>query len=656
MSIGIINHNISAINALRNLDTTGNANSKVLQKLSSGMRINSAADDAAGLAVSEKMRSQIYGLDQAERNALDAISMIQVAEGVMDTLHSIMQRMRVLSVQAATDNYTSYDRRRIQNEIDELIDEVDRVAEYTEFNTKKLINGKGMGVIHAEKPRALTGMVVGAVANCDLSVTILDAGTACNIHGDRNLVDVDDPDNLVTLRDAGIFNSAELHLHCGEQATVIDVHEDDSLQDVVRKINLSRSGITAGLDGQGNDLTMTSMRSGSRYNIHFGLDPDGVAVKLGLLGGADRDLTVPETAVDSNGAEIITNGRNHALFTSGTDTIISITNITKQTMFPTSPGRYSVPGGYGQSLGIFKSDCGIFTEKELAHPINEMSIINSVTGQMIDQLPQWPALSGYSDSSVDLTQSVLLKGFNLYVDEAVKNGVLQTTDDDDTDEGADTGWTRYFPDPYFPQDISGDGVSNVGDYHSRDQVDHPATCPESTMLPDPNATSLTTTRVSIRDHRPVFHIGANQSQTMTVGFGNMTAEALGLTVVMRANGNRYNGREVLMDGSKVPDFRLNISLQTRENANNAIGIIDDALAKISEERSALGAAQNSLEKSVHYLGIAGENMTASESRIRDADMAKEMSELVKLQVLTQSGVAMAAQANQRSQAILGLLG
>ncbi len=123
-----INHNIQALNAYRNLNQTMNATSKSLEKLSSGLRINRAADDAAGLAISEKMRSQIRGLGMAERNSLDAISLIQTAEGALSSTHDILQRMRELSVQAANDTLENSDRQAIQDEVNQLTQEIDRIS------------------------------------------------------------------------------------------------------------------------------------------------------------------------------------------------------------------------------------------------------------------------------------------------------------------------------------------------------------------------------------------------------------------------------------------------------------------------------------------------------------------------------------------------
>ena len=136
-----INNNLMAYNTHRQLSITGTNTSKAMEKLSSGLRINRAGDDAAGLAISEKMRAQIRGLDQASRNAQDAISLIQTAEGALNETHAILQRMRELAVQASTDTNTKVDRSELQKEMNELIDEIDRIAEQTQFNEQNLLDG-----------------------------------------------------------------------------------------------------------------------------------------------------------------------------------------------------------------------------------------------------------------------------------------------------------------------------------------------------------------------------------------------------------------------------------------------------------------------------------------------------------------------------------
>ena len=136
-----IQHNIAALNTHRSLTANNNAASKNLEKLSSGYQINRAGDDAAGLAISEKMRGQISGLNMASKNANDGISLIQTAEGALNETHSILQRQRELAVQAANDTNTDDDRAQLQLEVDQLNSEITRISTDTEFNTKKLLNG-----------------------------------------------------------------------------------------------------------------------------------------------------------------------------------------------------------------------------------------------------------------------------------------------------------------------------------------------------------------------------------------------------------------------------------------------------------------------------------------------------------------------------------
>ena len=164
----IIQHNLIAMNANRNLGITSKKLSKSTEKLSSGYKINRAGDNAAGLAISEKMRGQIRGLDQASTNAEDGISLIQTAEGALTESHSLLQRLRELAVQAASDTNTEDDRNQIQNEVNELTEEVDRIANTTEFNTMKLLNGDRKGAVNAKEG---TNKIEGTFANSLVSVT-----------------------------------------------------------------------------------------------------------------------------------------------------------------------------------------------------------------------------------------------------------------------------------------------------------------------------------------------------------------------------------------------------------------------------------------------------------------------------------------------------
>lgn len=170
----IINHNLAAMNTHRQLGANNTNASKNLEKLSSGLKINKAGDDAAGLAISEKMRGQIRGLDMAQKNAQDSISLIQTAEGALNETHSILQRMRELAVQSSNDTNNDNDRVEIQKEVTQLKSEIDRISTDTEFNTKKLLTG-GLGGAVTQDATATTVLAVTGVASA--TTTGAKAGT-----------------------------------------------------------------------------------------------------------------------------------------------------------------------------------------------------------------------------------------------------------------------------------------------------------------------------------------------------------------------------------------------------------------------------------------------------------------------------------------------
>ncbi|HNW12870.1 MAG TPA: flagellin, partial [Candidatus Rifleibacterium sp.] len=173
-----INQNVLSIKTYSNLTQTNSRLEKSIQKLSSGMRINSAADDAAGLAISEKMRRQVRGLNRAVLNAQDGISMIQTAEGALNESQSIVQRMRELAIQASNDTLTGNDRLEIQKEVNQLRSEIDRISQNTEFNTKKLLNGSQSALISSSS-KFVDGIVTGNASgggDYNVSIALLSGG------------------------------------------------------------------------------------------------------------------------------------------------------------------------------------------------------------------------------------------------------------------------------------------------------------------------------------------------------------------------------------------------------------------------------------------------------------------------------------------------
>jgi len=185
-----INHNIAALNTYRQLSSATNAQSKSMEKLSSGQRINRAGDDAAGLAISEKMRGQIRGLDAASRNSQDGISLIQTAEGALNETHAILQRMRELAVQGGNDTNTTDDRSQIQTELDQLTKEIDRISDTTEFNTQNLLDGNFAATLQVGANDGQTiSFSISAMDSAGLTVTAISVGTNAAASGSISLLD-----------------------------------------------------------------------------------------------------------------------------------------------------------------------------------------------------------------------------------------------------------------------------------------------------------------------------------------------------------------------------------------------------------------------------------------------------------------------------------
>ncbi|MDV6376989.1 flagellin Hag [Sporosarcina sp. GW1-11] len=187
----IINHNMAAMNTHRQLGANNAAAASNIEKLSSGLKINRAGDDAAGLAISEKMRGQIRGLDMAAKNSQDGISMIQTAEGALNETHDILQRMRELAVQGANDTNVESDRNEIQNEIDQLVEEIDRIATTTEFNTQKLLSGGISNTafqVGANKGQTIT-IAINSMSSGALGVDALDVSDNTNANNTISAID-----------------------------------------------------------------------------------------------------------------------------------------------------------------------------------------------------------------------------------------------------------------------------------------------------------------------------------------------------------------------------------------------------------------------------------------------------------------------------------
>jgi flagellin len=494
---------------------------KTLEKLSSGLRINRAGDDAAGLAISEKMRGQIKGLDMAVKNAQDAISLIQTAEGALTETHSILQRMRELANQAASDTNTNVDRNQIQAEIDQLREEIDRIARTTEFNTMKLLDGK----IESFRPEADIKVVTGGnfdlQATTDLKGLVLASSTG-PLTGTTT-------DATINLRDLGVV-------------TVALVDNSDGTGSI--QIEFGGSQIT------GVDISIT--------------DNSTDVTKSFTLGDLKFDFVLSDTHSGSTIAIQIDS--------------INVSLATSKPVEDVQEGSYVVEVGQFKDEGTSPLDVRVnyFNDEGLATPL------------IVD----------FSDGKA-------------FVVGNISGGITTTSDgfsvslDNDVSKALAFNWNTEV------YDINSFG----GAQPMEEVVDSGVVRAEERWYED---TSL------------VFQIGANEGQNMIAGLDDMRAAALGLTD----------------ESLKVTD---------QDSAERTVMVVDAAIHKVSSARAKIGAVQNRLEHTISNLGVASENLTAAESRIRDVDMAKEMMQYTKQQILMQSANAMLAQANTIPQNVLQLL-
>lgn len=469
-----INHNISALKACNILGKTNNALDTSLERLSSGFRINRAADDAAGLAISEKMKTQIAGLEQASRNAADGISVIQTAEGALDEVEAMLQRMRELSVQAANGVNTDEDRSAIQDEIDQLNEEINRVSETTEFNTKKLLNGTVDRRSYSDNEKIQLISLSDAV---DITKYTLEVYTAPQ----SAKVETTMPDT--TSKTAALGYNGKISVNNKE----INVVDTDTLNDVYEKLRNAGSAV---------------------------------------------DVNVTPVAADANG--------------------------------------------------------------DL-----QTSILADATGFLFETIDKG------DDASIEI--------FCTNADLADALGIQSGRKEQGVDAEVRLDYTTGFQ-PTATVSIDGDyvTVTDVNDFKMKFKVDGTATA------------TVTVLKAGPMD----LQIGANEGQTMEVRIPKVNTDTLGTAVV---------------------------NVNTQESAQHAITIFENAINEISSIRAKLGAYQNRLEHSINSLDISAENLTEALSRIEDVDMAKEMVTYTQQQVLSQSGNAMLAQANERPQMILSLL-
>jgi len=571
----IINHNIAALNTYRQLSNNNAIGAKSLEKLSSGLRINRAADDAAGLAISEKMRGQIRGLEQASRNAQDGISLIQTAEGGLNEVHSILQRMRELAVQAANGTLTEDDREKIQDEFDQLINEIDKIGNQTEFNTKKLLNGD-------------IGVTVTSNNNWSDStqkVAVVVLSTTSETSSDSVTVNATTAPTQSTTGDGGAFQGS---FETGAAITITDTDGNDHV--IALQTN---DDITAVIDRINDVKEQTGVEA-------FVNMVDG-GIKLRSINyGANSSFSVSGTG------NTLTKAGISNTVTAGSDIAATLSDGSSITVDDTYGNRATIAGG--DLKGVTFEVKGTEDAAELTGIAVAAA---SLDGDTIT-INGYTVTLGANDVSDTSSLATLINQYsrNMGVTASIEGGRMTLTS---TAKGDGVGISFSYTSATSGLNI-GDGTNDLGDNNTYNVVTTAGVLNGSLTDADYDAGTdnidATTADATLTSEAGSmdFHVGANQQQTLTLTISDMRSTNLATDVSNTYGWSNLN--DLIDDG-----------VATEAKANKAIEFIDSAISAVSVQRGSLGAIQNRLEHTINNLGTASENLTAAESRIRDVDYA-----------------------------------
>lgn len=684
----VIAHNLTAQYTNRQLSISTDKKSKSAEKLSSGYRINRSADDAAGLKISEKMRSQIRGLDQASRNIEDGVSLCQVADGALNETHAILQRMRELSVQAANDTNQEIDREAIQAEIDEIKKEVVRIGEDTTFNSKPVF---AKGLMENIPPN-----IIDPINNTSLQIPqgIEIAINSTNI----NTILTMNADGSFELEDGVIYTISSdvqnVAFHISSGSTVSIKNSDlkmcsvicDSaklyIADVTIDNTTSSGALPSGWEGApisckgSSEINYIGTNSllGGRYKDTLGLIRDYAAVevlsgesvelngngKLTCIGGdaaagiganwnsgeIDAGKIVINSgsiysysgnvcwgagiggAYEGNGGTVIVNGGYVYANGGGGGAGIGSGAIISQTY--TDGGTVEINGGivYAESNG-YDGAAGIGG----GYGSSGANVI--ITGGDVT------AIGGAGGAGIGSGVNMDFKNINSgnvtisggKVSAVGSSSAMQQNYDEYVQEGSAIGQGAMF------------GNATVKQYWENG---FGTTCIDGVVVD---------TKVIGRDSSSIKggHYSFNYDNLSIVDNVSQQIKKQGDWWI-QMGANTRNGVFVNMGSLEETTQQINnISVLSYQDAEEAIESLDIAINLVSKQRTMIGAQQNRLEHAKAVDDIISENTQAAESRIRDSDMASEMVEYSKNNILEQFGQSMLAQANQMSQNVLSLL-
>ena len=663
----VVQHNMQAMNANRMLNVTTSAQSKSTEKLSSGYKINRAADDAAGLSISEKMRKQIRGLDKASSNAQDGVSAVQTAEGALTEVHSMLQRMNELATQAANGTNSDTDRSSIQDEISQLTTEIDRVAETTKFNETYLLKGNSDGTSSEKTVNAHDAGLAGKlVDNGDGTSTFtaneLKDGDKVTIAGKEYTIgttgkgSVADPSTLNKSTDGfavstgttfttQTLNTGDSVTFNGKTYTMVDKIAKDSIAwEDGSKVKVGDIEFT--VKGNTNADDDAAVTAGTKTGT-IGTNKIQAYIEQALKDGKQVTATSYK-AKDVTTSAAVTANANAADTTSiqivdslGEGEISKaqlaakdVETLAKAGAGKTDAGKAILSAGDSVTIA---GKTTIATEAAPKSAKDTYDDINKLTaGQLVTIGSGTDAKTYTIVDNEDDADEAAFKATKDTILSKIKDGATVKTATNATALGTATASTV---------------IGNIGS----DGID-------SDVITAKQAYAKMVDELKVASS-----IGTDKAAEVTNdGKGKFTIkqgsvevkDALAFNLHVGADADMTNKINVDIESMSAAGLGikgLNVKDDTGIAATYAIDAITDAVAKVSSQRSALGAVQNRLEHTIANVDNVVENTTSAESRIRDTDMAKEMVNYSKNNILAQAGQSMLAQANQSNQGVLSLL-
>ena len=626
----VVQHNMQAANANRMLNVTTGQQAKSTEKLSSGYRINRAADDAAGLTISEKMRKQIKGLDRASTNAEDGVSAVQTAEGALTEVHSMLQRMNELATQSANGTNSTTDRKAIQDEIDQLTTEIDRVSETTKFNETYLLKGDTDG------------------ATSKVKLNAHDAGLAGKLTDNGNGTATFKADTLAVGDKVKI---AGKEYTIGKSADSADYAKKDTIK--------------ATVDGVGDSVTSGNTTTTIVAKVRTADATDTGTGKLGALANdASGKWAVGDSIVDANGDtwtysasmdianNASTGGSDKGFYktnSDGTTTTKAVANTTDLLKAGAKITTASTDTTLKQLNGLEVVDDLGKNEVSIADTTGITALQNGIkAGDTVTVNGTTKTVTAEAPKTYDEIKALTALDTK---DTAVKIGSKSYKIGTSTDEA--TGYITK--DDFLAAIKDGDKVTvgtNVYTAIIKSSDDDSITLEDAYSK---MAKELETASSIGADTAATVKNNGNGTFDITKGTVDVK-ESLSFNLHVGSDTDMTNKITVNIDSMSSAGLGIKgIKADTEQDATYAIDAITDAISQVSSQRSSLGAIQNRLEHTINNLDNVVENTTSAESRIRDTDMAEEMVNYSKNNILAQAGQSMLAQANQSNQGVLSLL-